>query len=226
MKALRIALPVLTFVLLGVGAWLGLVWAPPEREMGDVYRIIYVHVPLVKLALLGLSINFGASVWYLFQRKPFADALAEASAEVGLAYGSVGVLLGSIWGRPTWGTYWTWDPRLTTAAIMIVLYMGYMALRRFVDNPDSRATWSAVVAIISAVDIPIVYYAVRVWRSIHQMQSSPSTVDADMVFALRWNLTAFFILMLILMYYRTRIALRTKVAEQQLPPLIAPGAAA
>src|SRR5262249_57934562 len=120
--------------MLSTGAWLALAWAPPDREMGDVQRIMYAHVPSVWMALLAVTLNFGCSVVSLFRNSPKADALAEAAAEVGVLFGAVGVTLGSIWGRPTWGVWWTWDPRLTSAAIMLVSYAGYLALRRFVED--------------------------------------------------------------------------------------------
>src|SRR5688572_22519293 len=119
-------LTLVAVVLLPVGAWMGLSWAPPERSMGDVQRIMYAHVPSIWAALLALLVNFAASVAYLFKNDLRLDALAEASAEVGVVLGANGVLLGAIWGRPTWGVWWTWDPRLTTAAIMLVAYTGYL----------------------------------------------------------------------------------------------------
>lgn len=216
-KHLRTALiPLALFMMVG-GAWLGLAWAPPDREMGDVQRIMYVHVPAVWMALLALTLNFCCSVAFLMKNTWKADALAEASAEVGVVFGAVGVLLGAIWGRPTWGVYWTWDPRLTTAAIMLVAYVGYLALRRFVEDPDKRAVWSAVVGIIAFVDLPIVWFSVRWWRSLHQIQSSPRTVDPAMTFVLRWNAFAFLAVLVLFLVYRYRLALREREAEVALP---------
>ncbi|XXF80880.1 cytochrome c biogenesis protein CcsA [Myxococcaceae bacterium GXIMD 01537] len=216
-RYLRLGLPPVALLLLAVGGYMGLVWAPPEREMGDVYRIIYVHVPCVWMALLALTLNFSACVTYLFKPSWKADSLAEASAEVGLLFGAVGVTLGAIWGRPTWGVYWTWDPRLTTAAIMLVAYTGYLALRRFVEDPEKRAVWSAVVGIIAAVDVPIVWFSVKWWRSLHQVQSSPRTVDPDMVLALRVNSFAMLAFLMVFLMYRYRIALAERQAEVALP---------
>lgn len=213
MAKLRWGLLIFALGLLAVGSWLGLVWAPPEREMGDAYRIIYVHVPMMKLALLALTVNFACSVAYLSKHSWKTDSLAEATASVGLLFGSVGVALGSIWGRVTWGVYWTWDPRLTTAAILLVVYGGYIALRRFVDDPEQRALWSAVVGIISAVDVPIIYFSVRWWRSIHQIQSTPRTVDADMTLVLRWNFVALFLVMMVFIWERYRIAFAARMQE-------------
>lgn len=219
---LRWSLSVVAIVLLGVGSWLGLAWAPIDREMGEVYRIIYVHVPLMKLALLAVTANFVCCVIYLFKHSWKTDALAEATASVGLLFGSVGVVLGSIWGRPTWGVYWTWDPRLTTAAILLIVYGGYLALRKFVEDPERRAVWSAVVGIINAVDVPIIYFSVRWWRSLHQIQSSPSTVDPSMVSVLRWNFVALFLVMFLFIWERYRIALATRMQEISEPSFAVP----
>jgi len=204
-------------IMLPVGAWLGLSWAPPEREMGDVYRIIYAHVPQVWMALLGVTLNFGCSVAYLMKKSWTADALAEASAEVGLYFGIVGVTLGAIWGKPTWGVYWTWDPRLTSAAVMLIYYTGYLAMRRFTENPDTRATWSAALGTFGIV-IPVTVYFSVVWmKSLHQVQSTPKTVDPQMVFALRWAACAFLCLLIVFVYQRYKVA-RAALAREVAPP--------
>ena len=215
---------VLALLLLVSGQWLGLVWAPPDREMGDVQRIMYVHLPAVWMGLLGVTLNFICSVLYLVvPSRQVAqldmDALAEASAEVGLFFGTLGLLLGSIWGRPTWGVFWTWDPRLTSMAILLVAYAGYLALRRFIDDAERRATWSAVVGIIIAVDIPIIWFSVRWWNSLHQIQSSPKTVDPSMVLVLRWNAIAFLLLWLVFLSSRYVIARDRRDRELAPPPL-------
>lgn len=209
--------------------YLGLVWVPPEKYMGEVGRILYVHVPQVWMGLLGMTVNFGCSVAFLFRRSFVADSLAEASAEVGVVLGAVGVVLGSIWARPTWGAWWTWDPRLTTAAIMLVIYMGYLTLRRFVEDPEKRATWSAVLGIIAFVDIPVLWFSVRWWKSIHQTQSNPSTVDSAMTMVLRWAATAFLCALFVFVYQRFLLAQAQRARELALPdslppPAVAPGA--
>ena len=218
-KAFRLALALLALGLVVWGAYLGLVWAPPDREMGDVQRIMYVHVPAMEMCLLAMTLNFVCCVLYLFRPRWTTDSLAEAFAEVGLFFGAYGLVLGSIWGKPTWGTYWTWDPRLTAMAIGLVAYAGYLALRRFVDDAERRAVWSAVVGIIIAVDVPIIYMSVRWWRSLHQTQSSPQTVDPAMVHALRWNFLAFFTLFVVFVMVRYAIALSRRMAEVSPPPL-------
>ena len=208
---------VVTAAVLVYGAWLALVWAPPEREMGDVYRIMYAHVPLVQMGLLAATINFVCSVAYLVRASWRTDGLAEASAEVGLVFAALGTTLGSIFGRPTWGVFWAWDPRLTSMAVFIVAYAGYLALRRFVDDPEKRATWSAVAGIVIAVDVPIVYFSVKWWKSLHQMQSSPKTVDPQMVYTLRWNILGYFLLFIVFLGIRYAIALAARRRETTVP---------
>lgn len=213
-------------LLMGVGSWLGLVWSPQDREMGDVYRIIYVHVPAMWMAMLTLVLNFVCCVSYLIKSNWKTDALAEASAEVGLLFGGFGLVLGAIWGRPTWGVYWDWDPRLTAMAIMLVTYTAYMALRRFVEDPDKRAVWSSVVGIISFVNLPIVWFSVKWWRSLHQVQSTPKTVDPEMALSLRVNAWAFLMLLTLFLLHRYRLALATREAEVALPDALPPEAPA
>ncbi len=212
----------ITVVMLGVHPYLALVWAPPEREMGDVYRIIYVHVPQIQVAMVALAVNAGCSLAYLMKKSWVTDSLAEASAEVGVYMGSVAVLLGAIWGKPTWGVYWDWDPRLTTAAILIVVYTGYLTLRRFVEDPEKRATWSAVMGIIAFVNVPITYMSVQWWNSLHQKQSSAKTVDPQMVWVLHWSQVAFFCLMTLFVWHRYQVARRTRDQEVALPEALPP----
>ncbi|MBI3182051.1 MAG: cytochrome c biogenesis protein CcsA [Myxococcales bacterium] len=216
------AVAVLGGAMLPAGAYFGLSWAPSEQDMGEVYRIIFVHVPMVWAALLALVVNFVASAAYLFKRSWTSDSLGEAGAEVGVVFGVVGLLLGSIWGRPTWGVWWDWDPRLTTTAIMLVLYTGYLALRKFVDDPEKRATWSAVVGVIAAVDLPIVWFSVRWWKSIHQVQSNPKTIDRSMFVVLVFNVVAFMCALFVYLWHRFLIAKAARAREVALPSALPP----
>lgn len=211
-------------LLLAVGAYLGLVATPPERVMGDVYRIMYVHVPSATAALIAFTLTFVASVAYLLKGSLAADALAEATAEIGVLFTTLLLVTGSIWGRPTWGVWWTWDPRLTTAAIMWLAFIGYLALRRFVDAPERRATWAAVTAIIVSVDIPIVWFSVKWWNSLHQMQSSSKTVDPEIARALGFNSLAFLMLLAWFVLQRYRIGRMRQHVELSAPPAVEPAA--
>ncbi len=216
-RALNIGLPIVALVLVVWGAYQGLAVAPAERMMGEVYRIMYVHVPTAMMSLLAPTVVCIASLAYLMKSTRAADALAEAGAEVSVLFSTLCLVTGSIFGRPTWGVWWTWDPRLTSVAILWIAFIGYLALRRFVDDPDKRATWSAVTAIIISVDVPIVYFSVKWWNSLHQMQSNPSTVDPRMAGPLRINITAWFLVFLALLWTRYRIGRAEQDREQSTP---------
>jgi heme exporter protein C len=219
---LRPSLGVLGVVLLAAGAGVGLGWAPADRDMGEVQRIMYAHVPAVWAAMVALTLNFVCAIVYLARSSHRADALGEATAEVGVVLGSIGVVLGAIWGKPTWGVWWTWDPRLTTAAVLIVAYLGVIALRSFVDDPERRATWAAVAGIIAFVDIPIVWFSVRWWRSLHQIQSTPKTMDPEIATALRLNGIALLVLAAWFIWTRYELARKRHQREVTLPELSPP----
>jgi heme exporter protein C len=195
-----------------VGAqYLGFSISAPDRDMGNLQKIMYVHVPAAWLAFLAFFVVFVVSILYLWRRDRRHDLLAAAAAEVGVVLTALTLVLGMIWARPTWGVWWTWDPRLTTTAILLVIYAGYMALRGFVEDPERRGVWSAAVGILSFLNVPVVYMSVRWWRSIHQVQSSPSTVDPSYALGLRVNAVAFLLVSLYFLLRRYRAA-RLEVA--------------
>src|SRR5439155_1848113 len=137
-------------------------------EQGNLVRLMYVHVPAAWVAYLSFGVVFVASVAYLKTSKTRWDRLGAASAEIGVLFTALTIVLGSIWARPVWGTWWTWDPRLTTTAILLLIYLGYLAVRRLPQGPRRRGRWAAVVGIVGFVDVPIVHLSVRWWRSLHQ----------------------------------------------------------
>ncbi|MEN9787679.1 MAG: hypothetical protein RLZZ299_2943 [Pseudomonadota bacterium] len=173
-------------LLLTGSAW-GLLGAPSERYMGNVQRIMYVHVPTAWIALVAFTAALACAVAWLWNTRWRSDHALEATVEVGTVLGALLLVQGSIWARPTWGVWWSWDPRLTSSAVMVLMFAGILALRGFVDDPRRRADLSAVATVIAYVNIPIVYFSVRWWNSLHQLQSSPQTVDATMVAPLRIN---------------------------------------
>jgi heme exporter protein C len=207
-------------VLLMAGAYVGLFVAPPDRMMGDVYRIMFVHVPAAWLALVAYTVTFVASLGFLLHGRCSWDAAAAASAELGVVFNGILLATGSIWGRPTWGVWWSWDPRLTTAAIMMFAFVGYLALRRLVEDVQQRPVWAAVVALIVYADIPIVWFSVKWWNSLHQLQSSPATVAAPMVVALRLNAFAFLFLYFGLVALRFNLARSVQRQEDTEPPTV------
>ncbi|MEO8035476.1 MAG: cytochrome c biogenesis protein CcsA, partial [Acidobacteriota bacterium] len=164
-------------IFLLAGSYLGLMVAPPEHFMGNVQRIMYVHVPTAWNALLAMTFAFACACLYLFTGNWKWDARMEGAIEVGVILAFLLCCQGAIWAKPTWGVWWDWDPRLTTTAVLLFAFLGIIALRHFVPDPSRRAAWSAVATIIAYADVPIVYYSVRWWNSLHQLQSSPATVS-------------------------------------------------
>ena len=203
---------ILGLALFCVGSYIGLFVAPTDRFMGDVQRIMYVHVPCAWITLVSFTISLVAAIGWLLRRSWPWDDWVEASVEVGVVLGALLIMQGMIWGKPTWGVYWTWDPRLTTVAVMELMFLAVLALRGFVDEPMRRATWSAVVTLVAFVNVPLVYFSVRWWASLHQVQSSPATVDAAMVLPLRINAFAVLFMAIGLMGLRARLARRTREA--------------
>ena len=178
--------------LLGAG-WLALVVAPPDVVQGDAQRLMYVHVPAAWLAYLAFAVTAIASLLYLVPRTRSStwDLLAGASAEVGVLFTALTLVLGSLWGRPIWGTWWEWDARLTTTAVLFFLYLGYLALRRMDGPGDRHATRNAIAALIAFVDVPIVHFSVTWWETLHQDATvfNPQ-LDVEITGTMAWTLVA------------------------------------
>jgi heme exporter protein C len=157
-------------VLAVVGASVNALFlVPADVNQGDAQRIMYVHVPAAWLAYLSFGVTALAGLGYLWRRELRLDAVAVAGAEIGVMFTAFTIWGGMMWGRPVWGVFWQWeDPRLTTTALLLALYLGYLLFRRLTDDPHRRATRAAVVGLIAAVDIPIVHFSVEWWRGLHQ----------------------------------------------------------
>jgi heme exporter protein C len=211
-------------LLLLAGSYWGLFVAPVESFMGDVQRIMYVHVPTAWNAMLALTFAFGCALVFLIRGGWQWDCRLEAGLEVGVVLSSLLCAQGAIWAKPTWGVWWDWDPRLTTTAVMVIAFAGILALRRFVDDPARRAVLSAVATIVAFVDVPIVYFSVKWWNSLHQLQSSPETVSRAFHWPLRINAFGILFLMSGLIALRARVAALRLVSELA-PPLPEPAAA-
>lgn len=194
----------------------GFMVSPPEREMGNLQKILYVHVPAAWVSFVAFFIVFVASILYLWKRQERHDLIAASAAEVGVVLTALTLALGSIWGRPTWGVWWAWDPRLTLEAVMLLIYVSYLALRAFTEDDDKRGRWSAAVGILGFMNVPIVYMSVQWWRTLHQPLSSPSTVDTQYVLALRLNAFAFLFLMIYFVGVRYYVAQLERAAEARL----------
>ena len=196
MKPLSVAFILVTLALLGFSTYQALFVAPTEQTMGEVQRIFYYHVPSAWVAGVCFFVNFVASIAYILKRSSDADALAAASAEVGVVFCTIVLITGPIWARPVWGIWWTWDARLTTTLVLWLIYVSYLLLRRFAAGPQMQ-TLAAVLGIFGALDVPIVYMSNRWWRTQHPApvfggDQDSGMKDPTMVHALLWNMLAWF----------------------------------
>jgi heme exporter protein C len=200
-----------TVVALAAGLVAGLGLAPREATQGNVQRIMYLHVPSVWVAYLAFAVVFVASIAYLAKRAEAADRLAHASAEVGVVFTGITIATGSIWGKPTWGTWWTWDARLTSVSILFVMYLGYLLLRGMIDDRERGARYAAVLGIVAAFNIPLVHFSVIWWRTLHQppslMKPSPG-MPRVIVIPLLVNFVAFSLLYIYFVAKRVRLLQR------------------
>jgi heme exporter protein C len=189
--------------------------APREVTQGNVQRIMYVHVPAVWVAYLAFGVGFVASVVYLARRRPGADRLAHAACEVGTLFLGVNIVTGAIWGKPTWGTWWTWDARLTSVAVVFVMFLAYLLLRGAIDDRERGARYAAVLGIVAALNIPLVHFSVYWWRTLHQppslLKPGSSTMPPVILTALLVNFAA---LALLGAYFIARRA-RVLTAEEE-----------
>lgn len=183
---------------------------PPDAVQGDLQRIMYVHVPSAWTAYLSFFVTFVASIAYLRTRTLRWDHLAGASAEVGVVFTGLALATGSIWGKPVWGVWWTWDARLVLTAVMFFVYLGYLALRRSIDDPELRASRSAVLGIVAVLQIPIVHFSVTWWRGLHQpptvLRPDAPQMDPPLLFALFMAVAAFTVVFAALVSRRRRLA--------------------
>lgn len=204
-------------VLLLAGCYFGLFVAPPERFMGETQRIMYIHVPSAWTWMLAVIYSFLCAIGFLFTSDMKWDARMDAGLEVASLFAFLLCVQGSIWAKPTWGVWWDWDPRLTSVAVLLFALLGIIALRKFADNPARRAIWSAVATIIASVDLPIVYFSVKWWNSLHQQQSSPATVSKAFYLPLRLNGFAILFIAIGFLMLRSRLA-SARLAQEVAPP--------
>ncbi len=205
--------------LAGLGLVVGLVMgfgvAPREVTQGNVQRIMYVHVPAVWVAYLAFAAGLVGSITYLARRRPGADQVAHAACEVGTLFLGVNIATGAIWGKPTWGTWWTWDARLTSVAVVFVMFLAYLLLRAAVEDRERGARYAAVVGIVAALNIPLVHFSVYWWRTLHQppslLKPGSSTMPPVILTTLLVNFAA---LALLCAYFVARRA-RLLAAEEE-----------
>jgi heme exporter protein C len=193
---------------MSVAMFMGLVFAPSERVQGEVYRLLFVHVPSAWLAFLAFGVVAIASALYLIRGSSRWDHLAAASAEVGVMFTTLTLATGSIWGRSVWGVWWQWDPRLTTTLVMWFIYAGYLSLRAYIDEPEIRYRSAAVLGVLGVVSIPLVWFSVEWWRGLHPTPSITRPgggMPQEMLITLLVSVGAFTMLYITLLQQRIRI---------------------
>jgi len=183
-------------------------YAPREATMGDVQRIFYFHVSSAWVGFFAFFVTFLAGILYLIRGERQWDILALSSVEVGLTFITMAVITGSLWARPVWGTYWTWEPRLTISAVQLLIYIAYGMLRRAVEGPERQARFAAVYGIVAFVTVPLSWFAIRWWRTIHPdilTGGGEMTLTPRMVQTLLVSLAAFTLLYVTLLRQRIRL---------------------
>ncbi len=188
-------------------------YAPTEAVMGPVQKVFYFHVAAGWLGMLGYGAAVVAGIAYLVTKKPIWDMVGLGAVEIGLAFMLINIITGSVWARPIWNTWWTWDPRLTTATIMELAYAAYLMLRAGIDDPDRRARFGAVYAIIAFISVPLTFFSIRIFRTIHPVvigSNDPGAEgDFNMTAAMSQtfmvSLIAFSVLFISLLWHRIRL---------------------
>ncbi|MFM8648597.1 MAG: cytochrome c biogenesis protein CcsA [Actinomycetota bacterium] len=222
------ALGIVTLVGILWLTWFGLFVTPADVNQGESVRIMYAHVPGAWLAYLAFIVTAVSSAAYLWRRTRSLtwDRIAGASAEIGVLFMGISLVTGSLWGRLTWGTFWTWDARLTTTAFLFVTYVGYLAVRNLGGTHHQRARRSAVLALLAVLEIPLVHFSVELWNSLHQEASvagnTDVTMDGLMLFTLFLGVIVFTLMYVWLLLHRQRaLALQDLVDDTGLDLAIA-----
>jgi heme exporter protein C len=203
-------------LLIPVAIAMVFLYAPTEKTMGSVQKIFYFHVPLAMMAFLSFFVAFIAGIMYLRRKQQIWDARLAASVEIGVVLTTLVLITGSLWGKPIWNTYWTWDPRLTTSLILWFIFASCLILRSAVEEEGKRATYSAVMAIVGFIDVPIVFLSARLFRSIHPtvIRSDSVGLESSMLITLIVCLIAMLVFWISLYSYRVALQMQETVANE------------
>ena len=201
-------LDIVTVIVLAISTWLALVFAPTEIVMGQVQRVFYFHIGTAWVGLMGFVIAAVAGIVYLITHDLKWDRVELAAVEVSLVFFFITIVLGSIWARPAWNTWWTWDPRLTTYTIVLLLYIAYFMLRGAIEEPERRARFAAVYGIFAFLSVPLTFMSIRWWNTIHPVILDPNKgfgLGPGMASAFMIGILAFTILYVTLLANRLRV---------------------
>ncbi len=197
----------LAALCLVAGLWLGFA-APPDYQQGTTILMLFIHVPAANIAFIAYGVIAVASLFSLVQRHLLADAAARAAAPLGALFTALGLITGSLWGKPMWGAFWVWDARLTSFLLLLFLYLGYMALWSAIEDEAKAARAAAVLALVGAVDLPVIYFSVQWWNTLHQGESIMSGKIAPVfLWPLLLMMLGYFLLFVSLLMVRIRTAI-------------------
>ncbi len=200
-------LVVVSSVMMLIAIYMIFFYAPTERVMGIVQKIFYFHLPLAFMAFLSYFVAFVCGVLYLIKKDIKWDIIGSGSVEIGVVFTTLVLITGSLWARPIWNTWWTWDPRLTSSLILWLIYVAYLILRTSVEQAEKRATFCAVMAIVGFLDVPIVFLSARLWRTIHPVVIKSKSIDMEpaMITVLAISMSAFLLFWITLIRIRSRV---------------------
>jgi heme exporter protein C len=210
----------LAAICLAIGCYMALFVVPPERLQGDTVRIMYVHVPAAWVSMSAYGVMAVASLVALVNRHPLADIAAREAAPLGALFTALALITGSLWGKPTWGTFWVWDARLTSFLLLLFLYLGYIALWNAIEDEIRAARAAAVLAIVGAVNLPIIVFSVEWWNTLHQGESILRRGGPSIAPIFLWPLfimaTGYTLLFLALWIVRIRTAILSRIVRMRL----------
>jgi heme exporter protein C len=213
----------ITIALFVIALFMVFIYAPREAVMGDVQRVFYFHVAAGWVGAVAFLVTAIAGGVYLAKRDRKWDRVAVASVEIGVVFTFINIVSGSIWARPIWNTWWTWDPRLVTATIMLLLYLAYLMLRQGIDDPDRRARFGSVYGIMAFISVPITFLSIRIFRTIHPVVIGSGDPTAEgsfdmepaMLQAFMFSLLTFTFIYATLLWYRIRLGRLSEVVEER-----------
>ncbi len=219
---LLIIVDAIAFILVAVATAMVFLYAPVEAVMGPVQKVFYFHVANAWVGMLGFGVAGIAAVVYLVTKKMDWDLISLGAIEIGLVFMLITIISGSIWARPIWNTWWTWDPRLTTATVMELVYLAYLLLRQGLEEPERRARFSAVYAIVGFISVPLTFFSIRFMRTIHPVVIGSGDPSAQGTFAMTppmgltfaLSLVAFSVLFISLLWHRIRLGVLAEKVEQ------------
>ncbi len=208
-----------TGALLAVGLYLSFFVAPPDYQQGDMVRVMFIHVPSAWLSMMGYGLMAVAALGTLVWRHPLADVTAKSAAPLGAAFTFLALVTGALWGRPTWGTYWVWDARLTSELVLLLMYLGLIALWQAVEDPGRAARAAAVLTLVGTVNLPIIKFSVDWWNTLHQgesiFRSGGATIDPSML----WPLFVMMVALTLLFAATLMMAMRNEILRRRVRTL-------